>query len=86
MLLGAQGGTRCELLLLLEAWDWWVDGGQQGQLHVHVGRSGTSGLRPSCRPPLPCTCQVDEEDVARARNQLKASILFSQDGTTGEGG
>lgn len=26
---------------------------------------------------------VEEEDVARARNQLKASILFSQDGTTG---
>ena len=26
---------------------------------------------------------VDPEDVARARNQLKASILFSQDGTTG---
>lgn len=26
---------------------------------------------------------VDDEDVARARNQLKASILFSQDGTTG---
>ncbi|KAL4428026.1 hypothetical protein ABPG75_002115 [Micractinium tetrahymenae] len=25
----------------------------------------------------------EEEDVARARNQLKASILFSQDGTTG---
>ncbi len=24
-----------------------------------------------------------EDDVARARNQLKASILFSQDGTTG---
>lgn len=26
---------------------------------------------------------VEEDDVARARNQLKASILFSQDGTTG---
>ncbi|PSC75779.1 putative mitochondrial-processing peptidase subunit beta [Micractinium conductrix] len=26
---------------------------------------------------------VEDEDVARARNQLKASILFSQDGTTG---
>lgn len=26
---------------------------------------------------------VSEDDVARARNQLKASILFSQDGTTG---
>lgn len=43
-------------------------------------------------PRLPCsysahhppTRQVEEEDVARARNQLKASILFSQDGTTGE--
>ena len=28
---------------------------------------------------------VNPADVARAKNQLKASILFSQDGTTGEG-
>lgn len=37
-------------------------------------------------PPLnlPSLSQVEDEDVARARNQLKASILFSQDGTTGE--
>lgn len=33
--------------------------------------------------PTHLLLQVDEEDVARARNQLKASILFSQDGTTG---
>jgi processing peptidase subunit beta len=30
------------------------------------------------------TCyDVEEMDVARAKNQLKSSILFSQDGTTG---
>ena len=28
---------------------------------------------------------VAEEDVQRARNQLKASILFSQDGPSGAG-
>ncbi len=30
-------------------------------------------------PHLPCS----EDDVSRAKNQLKATILYSQDGTTG---
>lgn len=41
-------------------------------------------LSPPHAPAPPAAMQVEEEDVARARNQLKASILFSQDGTTGE--
>ena len=87
MLLGAQGGAAGSCCYCWKSGTGGSIACSKGlQLHVHSGRSGTLGLRLSCRPPLPCTCQVDEEDVARARNQLKASILFSQDGTTGEGG
>lgn len=54
------------------------------QVAASVAAGSTTSQCSSPWPPLICCPQVDEEDVARARNQLKASILFSQDGTTGE--